>query len=565
VTLTLTQREKISLRRGRLSGAIIEQDMSEGERFHKELSLARELALAIGEADTVEHAMKLTLRKICEATGWELGEAWVRKGDQLELRSFWHMSKDHQLFDEGLTGFRARRGMGLPGHAWLTKNPVWMRNLASDPRFLRGSLARTLGLVAAMAVPVLSSDEVVAVLVFFVSQPRDEDEHMIDVVSAVSAQLGSLIRRKQVEEALRSSEEQLRAVADTAIDAIVSADSRGKITYFNKAAEEIFGYSANEVIGESLTVLMPERFHAAHRRGFERYLSTGEAHVIGTRVELEGRRKDGAEFPLELALSCWNAGGETFFTGMLRDIEERRRAEEALRQSDALKTALLRTVSHDLRSPLTAIVAAGESSASPNIDLDGRRELASVIVGEGVRLSRLVDKLLDLSRLQGGAAAPRQVSCSIEEIIETALDQMPATGPEFELEFDSTLPSVLADATQLERAFVNLFENALRYAGSEPVQVTAKASDQQLIVRVTDRGPGIPDADREQIFEPFYRAREGEGNHHGSGLGLAIVKGFVEANGGHVWTESRAGSGATFVVELPVQQPDHDAGRPEKR
>jgi two-component system sensor histidine kinase KdpD len=269
-------------------------------------------------------------------------------------------------------------------------------------------------------------------------------------------------------------------------------------------------------------------------------------------VELAGRRKDGEEFPLEIALSTWSDGSEIFFTGVLRDITERRNAEEMMKQSDALKTALLRSVSHDLRSPLTAIVAAGESSGSPSLDVEARRELASVIVSEASRLSRLVDKLLDLSRLQGGAASPRRVQCSIEEIVEAALEQLPSADDQFELELDSDLPSVLADATQLERALVNLLENASRFSGEKPVSVSATTSGGDVIVRISDRGPGIPEEERERVFEPFYRGKTGHGSHAGSGLGLAIVRGFVEANGGRVWAEC-PDEGTTFVVRLPAQ------------
>lgn len=524
--------------------------------------LARELALAIGTAETVDDAMELTLRKICETTGWTVGEAWLCKGETLECSSSWHgPSVGLERFERGLTINTTTRGVGLPGHAWVDKKPIWLRDVTSDPRFLRGALAKRFGLGAGIAVPVLSDDEVVAVLQFFVTEDRDEDEHLIGLVSTVGAQLGALIRRKQAEEALRHSEQQLRAIADTAVDAIVSADSSAAIVYFNRAAESMFGWQAEEVIGRDLTLLMPERFYPAHRQGFRRYLATNESHIIGRTVELSGVDRDGNEFPIEVALSSWSAGGQRFFTAMLRDISQRRQAEEALRQSDQLKTALLRSVSHDLRSPLTAIVAAGESSASPNLDDDGRRELASVIVSEGNRLSKLVDKLLDLSRLQGGAAVPRRKPCSVEEIVTSALDQVNAPDELVHLDLPQDLPGVYVDEVQIERGFANLVENGLRYGRGKPIRITAEAGPECVEVRVSDSGQGIAPEEIEQVFEPFYRGRDSQQAYHqGSGLGLAIVKGFVEANAGKVWAESALGAGTTFVVTLPLGRFERAAG-----
>jgi two-component system, OmpR family, sensor histidine kinase KdpD len=233
---------------------------------------------------------------------------------------------------------------------------------------------------------------------------------------------------------------------------------------------------------------------------------------------------------------------------LTREVVETR----ALRRSDEIKTAVLRAVSHDLRSPLTAIVTSAEALATPALAADERRELAAGIGTESARLARLIDKLLELSRLQAGAAEPHRDWCSVEELLREAVESAGIAPDRLRLVVDRDLPLILADAGQLERAFANLLENAARYSAGQPISVRARVTGGRLLVRVVDRGPGISRADQERIFEPFFRAADG--GDAGSGLGLAIVRGFVEANGGHVHVESLPGQGASFVVELPLPE-----------
>jgi two-component system sensor histidine kinase KdpD len=227
----------------------------------------------------------------------------------------------------------------------------------------------------------------------------------------------------------------------------------------------------------------------------------------------------------------------------------------ALRRTDVLKTALLRAVSHDLRSPLTAILNAAGPLKSGSITPEERTELVSVITQEAQRLSQLIDNLLDLSRLEAGAAEPQREWCDLREVIEAAVDELQLPDETFRLQLSSELPLIKADASQLQRAFVNLFGNSARHSGGHPVQIRASALHNRIMVRVVDRGPGIPPAQQERVFEPFYRAGTDRTGHRGSGLGLAIVRGFVEANGGRVWVESLPHQGTTFALELPLDQP----------
>jgi two-component system, OmpR family, sensor histidine kinase KdpD len=228
---------------------------------------------------------------------------------------------------------------------------------------------------------------------------------------------------------------------------------------------------------------------------------------------------------------------------------------EALRRNDEVKTALLRAVSHDLRSPLTAIVAAGEALSSSTLEEEERRELSGAVTGEAARLAELVDNLLDLSRLEAGAAEPRRDWCSLEEIARDAAEELGAASGQVKFSIRDDLPLVMGDAAQLQRAVANLLRNATRYSEGRPVSVRGALVGDRAVLRIVDQGGGISAADRPHVFEPFYRGRTDGGGQVGSGLGLAIVKGFVEANGGTVEIESVPGQGTTFVIEMPAERP----------
>lgn len=242
---------------------------------------------------------------------------------------------------------------------------------------------------------------------------------------------------------------------------------------------------------------------------------------------------------------------------LLGDVVETR----ALRRSDVLKTALLRAVSHDLRTPLTAILAAAEPLAAEHVDDGERRELAGGVALEAERLSRLIDQLLDLSRLEAQVVEARRDWCSIDEVLRAAVDDV-ATPAEFSLSLDPELPLVQADAAQLERAFANLLENSARHAGGHPVSVRARPVGARVLVRIVDRGPGIPPTQLERVFEPFYRSGNDRTGHRGSGLGLAIARGFLEVNGAKVWAESLPNQGTSFVVEVPLEPVQAPAPEP---
>jgi two-component system sensor histidine kinase KdpD len=228
---------------------------------------------------------------------------------------------------------------------------------------------------------------------------------------------------------------------------------------------------------------------------------------------------------------------------------------EALRRSDSIKTAVIQAVSHDLRTPLATIEQALDGLESAVLDLSeaDRAELLETIRIEHTRLKRLVENLLDLSRLQAGAASAAPELWTGEELVAQAVEEL-ACPERVVVSARAGLPPVSVDAIQIQRVLVNLLENALAVSPpGEPVHVRITATREELLLRVTDHGPGVPEPERERVFEPFHRIAA-PGRQQGAGLGLAIARGFTEANGGRLWLESRPGQGASFVVALPTVQ-----------
>jgi two-component system sensor histidine kinase KdpD len=299
--------------------------------------------------------------------------------------------------------------------------------------------------------------------------------------------------------------------------------------------------------------------------------STGEdagvAHelVAGDRVVGRLSLDPGARADREVTARVCSTIGALLATAIDRESlarearasEARRRREaveaEALRRSDAVKTAVLRSVSHDFRSPITAMTTASEVLAEMGDTLTDadRKELVASILVQLRRLDRLVSNLLELSRLEAGAAAPRRELWTIDGLVARVLGALETGGERIEFDLPPGLPPVEVDPSQIERALVNVLENALKFAPDcAPVVLRATSHDGEVEIRVVDSGPGIPRHERERVFEPFVRGVGASGDR-GSGLGLAIARGFANVNGGRLWVDEAPDGGAAFVLALP--------------
>ncbi len=369
------------------------------------------------------------------------------------------------------------------------------------------------------------------------------------------------LQRKDAVQRITTSEEHFRAVAENTPDAIITASTTGTVTYFNPGAEAMFGYPAAEVVGQPITILMPDRYHAAHRQGLVRYLATGEPRVIGTTAELEGRRKDGGEFPLELSLSVWNTAEGRSFTGIIRDISARKETEEALRrtQEDAeranrAKSEFLSRMSHELRTPLSSVIGFGQLLEMEEELEPSQRESVEHIIKGGRHLLSLINEVMEISRIETG-----QLSFSIEpvpvgEVTAEALGlvRQMADERQISVEVDGGRGlTVMADRQRLKQILLNLLSNAVKYnRDGGTVRVATKETGGRVRIEVADSGPGIPVALQDELYSPFNRLGAEATGVEGTGLGLALSKALVEAMGGMIDLDSAEGRGSTFSVEL---------------
>jgi PAS domain S-box-containing protein len=344
-------------------------------------------------------------------------------------------------------------------------------------------------------------------------------------------------------------------------DAVIAVDDEQRIIFFNEGAERIFGWSAAEVGGKYLEVLLPERFRASHRghvHGFG--AAHGRARLMGERQEISGQRKSGEEFPAEASIQRIEIDGKSIYAAVLRDVSARYQVEEALHQAIRARDEMMGIVSHDLRNPASAVKMLAGSILS---EADARAlppdvaERIEVMQQAAVQIDGLIQDLLDVTRLEAGRLSVSPQDVAPVPLVEAALYALRALvesgGVELVATYDEPLPTVHADPERVTQLLSNLVGNALKFtpAGGR-VEVRTQRYGEGVLVSVTDTGEGIPADQLPHVFERFYQVSSSRSvARHGAGLGLPIARGIVEAHGGTIWIESAPGRGTTVRFTLP--------------
>lgn len=373
---------------------------------------------------------------------------------------------------------------------------------------------------------------------------------------------------KKAEEQARESQARFSEILDIAPEAIVVIDSAMKIAIFNKGAERTFGYRADEILGKSFEVLIPERFrptHQAHVDGFDK--SSDTYRPMDKREEVSGWRKDGTEFPATASVSKLQYGNEKIFTVILHDVTERKKAQDDLlaakgeaEQANRAKSDFLASISHELRTPLNAILGFAEILKHQYLgpmDLDKYSEYAADIHSSGEHLLSLVNDLLDISTIEAGRQSLFKENLGVGEVVQESIGIVAQKAKDKDIKLTTQLTGtgapLLADRRAVRQILLNLLSNAIKFTpDGGDVTVTAEALPEHTVFEIADTGRGIPEDQLKDLTNPFTRIeQEPYQAVEGWGLGLAITKSLIELHDGHLNIQSQLGHGTTVTVTLP--------------
>jgi two-component system sensor kinase FixL len=360
--------------------------------------------------------------------------------------------------------------------------------------------------------------------------------------------LHDLTRRADLEGALGASEARWRAIIDSAVDGIVMIDAHGRVEAFNRAAERLFGYTLDEVLGRNVDMLMPSPYREEHDTYLSRYLATGRAKIIGVGREVQGRRKDGTTFPLHLSVGELTIDGERKFTGILHDLSSRVQLERQLREQESLAHLgeMAAVIAHEIKNPLAGIRGAMQVFGGRMAREGANTQIVNEIVARIDALDQMVKDLLLFAR----PPTPKPTPIDLVPLVRTTASLL-STDPALrhvEIDVEGTAPPVIADPDMMRVVFQNLLINSAHaMQGKGRIRVAVEPADSICQIAFVDAGPGIPPDLRDKIFTPFFTTKT-----RGSGLGLPTVKRLIEAHNGQIAIHCPPSGGTTVMIRLPM-------------
>ena len=571
-------------------------------RMNRALALIRDCSQLVIHATDETALLKEVCRTIAADGGYSFAWAGMAEQDAAQrVRPVAWGGKDDALMlaaIDDVTWADNEQGRGPSGTAVRSGQVVVKRAMLADPSLLRWHDAyRSLEINSQIALPLKTAGKVFGVVSTYASQADAFDEIEVSLLGELADDLAHGLlalretaqrRRTEAELQTLNAELELRvserttalqdagarvtAILDTVADGVISINEVGTIETMNPAAERLFAYSASEVIGHNIKLLMPEPHHSGHDGYLARYRATGEAHIIGNDREVEGRRKDGSVFPLELSVTEMQLGGGRHFTGILRDITERKLSERAIKIAKAeaeaanrAKSEFLAAMSHEIRTPMNGVVGMVDVLLQSSLR-ESQVEMAEIIRESALSLLGIIEDVLDFSKIEAGKLEVECLPTAIAEVVEKTcgmLDHLAGKkNVALTLFTDPALPAlVLGDAQRLRQIVINLANNAIKFSSAQehPGQVSvrvvlAERRPDGIIVDicVRDNGIGMDAATLARLFAAFTQAEASTTRRFGgTGLGLSIARNLTTLMGGEILVESAPGAGSCFTLRLP--------------
>ncbi len=453
-----------------------------------------------------------------------------------------------------------------PGYALSVNGPVAVVDYREEQRFAPSKHLVNHHVRSGISAVIRGRSRTWGVLSAYSAAPRSFSAEDLAFMGAAANTLAMAISRKEDEDTVQESAARMRAILETAVDGIVTIDSSGNIESINSVALQMFGYELDEVRGQNVRLLMPPPFRAEHDSYIESYLETGEAKIIGIGREVVGRRKDGSDFPVDLSVSEVRFDGSILFTGLLRDLSDRKEAEARVRRSEGRARAaeqlasigmLSAGLAHEVGTPMNVILGYAQmierSTSDPKI-----RERAQIIHEQVRRVSHLIETLLNLARPHEARRCAMDVSDIVDRSLKFLKDKFDNQKIDVEWERDG-VHTVFGEQERIEQLLLNLFVNASdAMSKGGTLRVRVEQENGEISLRIADSGTGMTKEVREHVFDPFFTTKE---RGRGSGLGLVVCKGIVSDHGGAIEVASEPGQGTEFTITLPEHREESGLGQ----
>ncbi len=537
------------------------------EKERDKLRMLFSIAGKIEESESLEEVLQFTLQRVCEDNGWDLGEAWLPSENKQEMvysGSYCVAKDEFEGFIELSKRYTFPRNVGIPGRVWGGKSVVWVDDLQEDENFLRKNEVDTFNIKTAVGIPIMTDDEVVCVLVFFMKQPTVKDQQFVDLIMGIGLQLAELFRRKRILveqqktlEKLRRSEKQLKQAQKISNVGSWELDLNTSMVKFSEEARKIYGAPSTGMHIKWVHEIVVEKYRKILSEEMEQHKRSGKPYDVIFQIN---RASDGQLRYIQ-SMAELNAA-ENKIIGIIRDITESK-TNERLKQeilvaneSARFKQNFLAQMSHEIRTPLTAIDGMLELIEQTQLS-ETQKDFLDTVKFSSETLRNIINEVLDYSRIEAGGIKLNPESFAFSELFsksEKLFQSINKSNSNFSVAGHENLPPYIhADKHRIFQVISNFISNAVKYSGGGPVVMEIKtvsvAENQPSLfkVMVKDQGPGISAALKKKLFKPFSQIHQDKDTYiEGSGLGLSICKELAQLLNGEIGVDSVVGKGSTF-------------------